>query len=81
MKLKKPDFSFFWRSTFYSTIQTHTEKTKNITNQKMALRYFLWIRRLSIKDHVGFYEEINTKQRSAQKIQDITFNCMKKTEA
>jgi hypothetical protein len=31
----------------------------------MALRHSLWIRRFSIQDRVGFYEDIHTKQRRA----------------
>jgi len=31
--------------------------------ENMALRRSLWVRRFSLQDHVGFYEDIHTKQR------------------
>jgi len=34
----------------------------------MALRHSLWVRQFSLQDHVGFYEDIHTKQRRALKI-------------
>jgi hypothetical protein len=32
-----------------------------------ALRHSLWIKRFSIQASVGFYEDIHTKQRRAEK--------------
>src|SRR5665647_1559665 len=37
-----------------------------IVSRFMALRRSLWVRRFSLQDHVGFYEDIHTKQRRAE---------------
>jgi hypothetical protein len=39
----------------------------NIIIKKKALRHSLWIRLSPVKDRIGFYENIHTKQRRARK--------------